>query len=306
MSELGDTLVERPSRPSDDADIDLAGRTDVGQVRENNQDQFFIARLNKSLAIHQTSLPLARRVYGQCRGTILMVADGMGGHAGGEKASDLAIRHLVGGILDTIHWHFNGNDEEERFVESLRSILRDAHVKIQMESDRDASIAGMGTTLTMAYLVGSVMYVVHAGDSRCYLVRGGQAKCLTTDHTMARKMVEEGGLRPEDEADSRWSNVLWNVLGGRGDSQLIAEVHRVELEPKDTVVLCSDGLHRYQQETDIAAAATESSSAEDLCDALVDAANRGGGADNITAAVLRMADSHLLDTTWVEDLAEEI
>ena len=97
----------------------------------------------------------------------------------------------------------------------------------------------------MAHLIGARMYVVQAGDSRCYLIRDGKAEQITTDHTLAHQMVEAGGMKPEEEASSRWSNVLWNVLGGNTDGDIIAEVHGIDLRVRDSVVLCSDGLYRY-------------------------------------------------------------
>ena len=277
------------------------GLTDVGRKRDVNQDQFLIARLSKSLRVVGTSLPLPQQVYGRSHGTVLMVADGMGGHAGGEVASGMAIRSLVTSLLDTIHWHFHGRDEEDRFVESLQSILQNAHAEIRHQADRDASVAGMGTTVTMAYVIGRMMYVVHAGDSRCYLIRDGVASCITTDHTMARRLVQQGGLDPADEASSRWSNVLWNVLGG-GEADLTAEVHRVELAAGDGVLLCSDGLHRYVDEARIAETYAAASDCQDACRRFVDLANDAGGADNITAVGMRFNEDTIRETTWIEEI----
>ena len=224
------------------------GVTHPGRVRKLNQDQFLIAQLTKSMLVTSTSLQLDNRLYGDPQGEVLLVADGMGGHAAGEQASRLAIGHLVGRLLNSMHWFFQDDDDSEKekvFIENLRELLKDAHARILMESAQNAEQRGMGTTLTMAHIVGSQMYVVHAGDSRCYLIRRGETEQLTTDHTLARQMVESGGLNPEDEADSKWSNVLWNVLGGQADGDLTAEVYRVDLRPGDCIVLCSDGLHRY-------------------------------------------------------------
>ena len=143
----------------------------------------------------------------------------------------------------------------------------------------------MGTTLTMAHIVWPRLYVVHAGDSRCYLIRNGRAEQLTTDHTMARKLVESGGLRPEEEATSRWSNVLWNVLGGRGEGELIAEVRCADLNDGDYLLLCSDGLHRYIDSDEIAEIVTRLESPSRICESLVELANEQGGEDNITVVV---------------------
>ena len=227
------------------------GLTDVGKRRSVNQDQFLIAELSKSMLVSASSLVDidTGRFFGGIQGQVLLVADGMGGHAAGEKASSLVMQHLIGRLLNSVHWFFQSDTgSEEEFIDGLKNLLRDAHSRVLAESRENHSVAGMGTTLTMAYIHWPTMYVVHAGDSRCYLIRDGAARQLTTDHTLARQMVEAGGMKPEDEATSRWSNVLWNVLGGNSERDLLAEVHRVDLRENDSVVLCSDGLYRYLDE----------------------------------------------------------
>jgi protein phosphatase len=269
-------------------DATTFGASDIGRRRETNQDQFLIAQLNKSMLVSATSLPLntQSRLFGRIHGQVLLVADGMGGHAAGEKASSLAIGHLVGELLNSVHWFFlDQGDSEEQFIENLKKLLQDAHSRILFESERHDSQRGMGTTLTMAHLIWPRLYVVHAGDSRCYLIRDGETRQLTTDHTLARQLVESGGLKPEDEAGSRWSNVLWNVLGGRAGGQLIAEVHRADLQEGDSIVLCSDGLHRYVSHATLGSVVTESESPRHACRRLIDLANEAGGEDNITVIV---------------------
>ncbi len=297
---------------SSDADDDLSvssafGLTDVGRVRETNQDQFLIAQLNKSMLIKSTSLDLNHRsrLFGNVQGQLLLVADGMGGHAAGERASSLAVDHLIGRLLNSVHWFFRvGDDCEQGFVEALKELLQDAHVRILREASKSSDQHGMGTTLTMAHLVWPRMYVAHAGDTRCYLIRGGEARQLTTDHTLARQLVEAGGLNPEDEAKSRWSNVLWNVLGGNRDGGLMAEVRKAELQEGDTVVLCSDGLHRYLDEQTLARIVDEEPDPPSICRRLVKIANEAGGEDNITVVVSRPEpDKHALDA---DELQEDV
>lgn len=287
---------------SGDSAPSSSGATDRGKVRETNQDQFLIAQLNKSMLVDSTSLDFEDRLFGRAQSEILLVADGMGGHAAGEKASQLAIQHLVRRLLNSIHWFDQQEDDETRereFIQNLQRLLQDAHMRILRESAERLDRRGMGTTLTMAHVVWPRMYVVHAGDSRCYLVRDGQADQITTDHTLAHQMVEAGGMKPEDEATSRWSNVLWNVLGGNSDSELIAEVHRVELCQGDAVVLCSDGLYRYIDEATIAKVVEEADSADVACQTLIDMANQSGGEDNITV-IVSYPESGGLQSTWLE------
>lgn len=266
------------------------GITDVGRKRKTNQDQFLIAQLNKSMLVSSTSLPLdaKSRLFGGIQGQLLLVADGMGGHAAGERASSLAIDHLVSRLLNSVHWFLQVDHESEHdFVDALKQLLQDAHARILRESSENLSQRGMGTTLTMAHVVWPRLYVVHAGDTRCYLVRDGVAEQLTTDHTLARRLVESGGMKPEDEATSRWSHVLWNVLGGRGESELIAEVRCADLKQGDTLVLCSDGLHRYIDPAFLAETVDRLQDPSQICAALVQHANEGGGEDNITIVVAK-------------------
>jgi protein phosphatase len=170
-----------------------------------------------------------------------------------------------------------------------------------MESAENVADRGMGTTLTMAHLIWPRLYVVHAGDSRCYLIRDGVPEQLTTDHTLARQMVESGGLKPEDEADSKWSNVLWNVLGGYTDGDLTAEVRRVDLESGDAIVLCSDGLHRYVDMEQLATIVSEAESPESACKRLIEIANDAGGEDNITVVVAKPEPDDDGFTTWINE-----
>ncbi|KAA1260871.1 Serine/threonine phosphatase stp [Rubripirellula obstinata] len=279
------------------------GATDCGKVREQNQDQFLIAQLNKSMQVTATSMPLENRLYGSVQGEVLLVADGMGGHAAGEKASHLAIEHFVRRLLSSVHWHFHDDtDRESEFMEDLQKMVRDAHARIVAEGQLHEDQRGMGTTLTTAYIIWPRMYVTHAGDSRCYLIRGKEAKQMTTDHTLARQMVEAGGLKPEEEAGSKWSNVLWNVLGGRTDGgDIEAEVVRVDLEPGDRIVLCSDGLHRYIDAERLAAIIDEFDQPDAACQRLIEMANEAGGEDNITVIVSQPMPSETISTTWVED-----
>ena len=119
------------------------------------------------------------------------------------------------------------------------------------------------------------------------MYRNGAVEQLTTDHTLARQMVEKGGMRPEHESMSRWSNVLWNVLGGNSNDEVVAEARRVDLEDGDRIVLCSDGLHRYVNEEMLAEVLSVTEDPESACRTLVDFANASGGQDNVTVVVAK-------------------
>ncbi len=267
------------------------GLSDVGRRRTENQDQFLVAELRKSMVVKTTSLPIEHdaTLFGRVRGELLIVADGMGGQAAGQRASSVALDHLIAQLLNRMHCFFHlDQGRDDVFVNALKDLLQQTHAKILAEAASNDSERGMGTTLTMAYVVWPRMYVVHVGDSRCYLIRNGRCEQLTTDHTLARKLVDSGGMKPEDEAHSRWSNVLWNVLGGRGEHELVAEVRRADLLDGDTVLLCSDGLSRYLSIETLAEVVSEGChDTQSICHRLVGLANAAGGEDNITVVVCR-------------------
>jgi protein phosphatase len=273
--------------------MDCYGRTDIGRRRETNQDQFLIADLVKSMQVHQTSLGLDHqtRLFGNSLGKLLVVADGMGGAAAGERASQLAVDSLATYVLNTLDWFFRLDAGREKdFVAELEDALRRCQRELEREVEKSPRKRGMGTTLTMAYVIWPRMYVVHVGDSRCYQVRGPRIQRLTTDHTIAQQCVEAGTLQPEEAEHSRWSNVLWNFIG-RSDNEIMPEVHKVELHLGDAVVLCTDGLTKHVSEREIAGILAGGPSARETCDKLVEAALADGGTDNVTAIVARFLDS---------------
>lgn len=269
--------------------LDFHGVTDRGLKRETNQDQFLIADLIKTMRIADTSLHVDThaRLSGHSQGKLLLVADGMGGHLAGERASTLAIETLSAYLLDTMHWFFRLESEREQDFElDLKSALETCHNKVRAEATEVPDEFGMGTTLTMAYLIWPRMYVVHVGDSRCYLLRNSKLQQITTDHTMAEQFVEAGILKPEEADKSRWSHVLWNVVGGN-EEKLQPVVYKSELEIGDTVLLCTDGLTRHLSNGTLIELLASTATAENTCTGLVDAANAAGGTDNITAIVAR-------------------
>ncbi|MFC1705260.1 PP2C family protein-serine/threonine phosphatase [Planctomycetota bacterium] len=275
--------------------FDCHGLTDVGRQREVNQDQFLIADLSRTVRVHQTSLSLDdhTRLFGATEGMVLLVADGVGGAAGGEQASALAVGVVTNYMLRTMHWflHLDRDDEEDDFVDELSRMMELCHEWVEYEGERVPALRGMGTTLTIAYVLWPRLYVVHVGDSRCYLLRDGQLKQFTRDHTVAQQLADDGVDVNLDT--SRWSHVLWNVVGGSSDEALRPEVHKATLAEGDTLLLCSDGLTKHVPDEVIAGVLQVPSFAEAACRDLVQAANDGGGTDNITAVVGRFLPSEV-------------
>lgn len=284
--------------------MDCHGQTDVGRLRKRNEDQFLIADLNKSMRIHATSLNLddRTRMYGGSQGKLLVVADGMGGHAAGDRASSIALDSIVHYILNAMHWMFQlDRDPEADFIESLKSSLRHSQDRILDEANMLPRRKGMGTTVTMAYLIWPRLYVVHVGDSRCYVLRDKNLQQLTRDHNLAERLVEQGGLSPSEARTSRWQNIVWNVLGGPTDS-LTPEVNKFELQLGDCLLLCTDGLTKHVSDEQIVEVLSGRNSAKACCTKLIDAANAHGGTDNITVIVAKFQEQ---DEEWVAEAQEE-
>lgn len=282
--------------------IDCYGLTDIGRKRDTNEDQFLIGELCKSMRIYDTSLSLddQSRIYGSTQGRLLVVADGMGGHAAGERASTLAIDSFADYLLNTLRWLFRLDErDEEDFVDDLKSALEYAQSALSSEAEAIPERRGMGTTLTVAYIVWPRLYVVHAGDSRCYLFRGSTLWQITKDHTVAQEFVDEGSLQPKDVHGSRFGDMVWNVVGGPED-RLHAEAHKAELAIGDSLLLCTDGLTRHVSDEEIENELDQNRSAADVCKRLIDAANEAGGKDNITVVAVRF-----LEADDVTELAAE-
>lgn len=277
--------------------IDSYGITDVGQVRESNEDQFLIADLDKSILLRQTSLPPDdhTRLFGGPQGHLFLVADGIGGTPGGGTASRLAVETLTRYVLTTLPWFFRlREDEEHDLGDELRAALEVCQRNIREAQVADPGRGRMGTTLTLAYVLWPRMYVVHAGDCRAYLFRNDTPHQITRDHTMAQKLVEAGQLSPELAEGSRWSHVIYNCIGG-GRDDLNPDVYKVTLRVGDTLLICSDGVTKVVPEDRIAAAVRDGAGAAAAAKRLVEEANAAGGPDNITAVVARFREADPAD-----------
>lgn len=268
--------------------LDCFGLSDTGRVRKQNEDQFLVAELQKSMLVQSTSLSPdeSTRLFGRVGGRLLVVADGMGGAAAGERASRLAVSSLTTYVLNTMPWFF-GHDEEhlEDLKAELASGLQRCQKSIEAFAEKHPATKGMGTTLTMAYVLFPHAYVVHAGDSRCYLFRDGKLEQITKDHTMAEQLRDQG---VEVSPKGRLSNVLWNVIGG-GSPELQPEVYKLEVRVGDTLLLCTDGLDKHVTDEALADLLGQGLSAEETCRRAINAANEGGGTDNTTVVVARIA-----------------
>jgi serine/threonine protein phosphatase PrpC len=261
------------------------GLTDRGKVRERNEDQFLITTLLKALQVDQTSLAQPKVQHSSDRSYLFVVADGMGGHAGGDKASALAIESVQDFVLETFKWFFQFKGrEEDKLLAEFQEALGQANARVLDEAAKHPELHGMGTTLTLAYGLNDDLFVAHVGDSRCYLFRHGALHKLTSDHTLAEELVRRGAIQPKDAVHHHWRHVITNVVG-RDSAEVQVEVHKVRLQAEDKVLLCSDGLTEMVNEQEIARVLDSQDDPEGACTELAARANEAGGKDNITVIV---------------------
>lgn len=276
-------------------DVDLGALSHQGHVRENNEDSYLVCRFGRSLENLITNLDddLLEQSY-TVTGYGMLVADGMGGVAGGEIASRLALSKLVELVVDTSDWVLSLKQQTD--VNTVLDRMTDRFLQIdsavRREADHDYTLQGMGTTLTVAAALGSDLLVGHVGDSRAYLLHGPTLRQLTTDHTLAQALIDAGVADPDDPASRSMRHVLTAAVGSLGQ-EVEPQVQRFKLERGDQLLLCTDGLTETVEDSTIEHVLQEAASAQDACQALVDLALAGGGTDNITVVLARFAYSEL-------------
>jgi PPM family protein phosphatase len=289
MSDI--TVSLRSSQP---LEVKTFGVTDRGRVRRSNEDQFLIAELTKTMRIWQTSLPDAKAQFSDERGHLFLVADGMGGHQGGEQASALAVAAIQQFTLNTLKWFFESNQAEaQRVLAQFQSALREADRQVRQEAAAHEELSGMGTTVTMAYHLESQLCVVHVGDSRAYLLRDAALHQITRDHTLMAELVSSGALQPEEVATHRFRHVITNVVGGN-EAGVKVEAHAIQVQPGDYLLLCTDGLTEMVANDAIATTMRDAADPEAACKRLLAMALEAGGRDNVTVMIVRfdaMADA---------------
>jgi PPM family protein phosphatase len=227
--------------------ISAAAATDIGRVRGRNEDSFLL----------------------DADAGLFAVADGMGGHAAGDVASQTAMAAFHATFRDT---------------RSMLASAKSANRAVFERAAADPRLRGMGTTLTALHVFGNAMFVGHVGDSRLYLLRAGELTQLTRDHTAAQERIEQGVLTKLDAMRHPLSSMLTRALGLQPDVEV--DVCEHDLVAGDVLLLCSDGLTGMITEEDLQAILMQSSALEEISSELIDAANLRGGVDNITALVV--------------------
>jgi protein phosphatase len=246
------------------SDVELANSSDVGCVREGNEDYFLYIE------------PQDDEDF-RLRGRLILVADGMGGCAGGEIASKLA--------AEIVRDAFLGEPEDDPRT-LLIAGFQAAHQAILDLAQREPELQGMGTTCSAAILKNGRLQYGHVGDSRIYLIRDGYAKPLTEDHSLVARMVRDGLLSPEEAEHSDRRNVLTAALGV--DLESVAgdfSLQPFDLIVGDVILLCTDGLHGAVSAEEMARAVAHRPLTQ-ACQELVGLAKARGGPDNITVQLL--------------------
>ncbi len=272
--------------------IQAASQTDLGKVREQNEDDCFVQVSSGG---------------GETSG-LFIVADGMGGYKAGEVASKLAvqeIRELLNPLFapssaqETIALpvltgqegsHSTRQLPEMREVALIHERLKQAITKANEvivgygKAHREAR--GLGSTVTVAVILGNNAYIANVGDSRTYLLRNDVLRPLTKDHSLVARLVDAGHITPDQVYDHPQRNLVYRSLGA-GHSSVEVDVFYEALKPGDILLLCTDGLWEMTREAELKRILSSGEPLESICQQLIDAANQGGGEDNITAVVVR-------------------
>jgi protein phosphatase len=258
--------------------VSVFGVSDVGRVRKNNEDNFVVCNLTTGeLGLIPS---LCDHVLG-ARGSLFLVADGMGGEASGEVASQICTVTVPKRLYDNLKTL--GTVSETNFVLLVREAIEFANQIIYQKAQSQPGYRGMGTTTTAAALFGPYLFVAQVGDSRAYLIRNQGITQLTRDQTFLNYLREIGAELPEDlEKDSRKSILTQAV----GTSETVdVKVTYTKVRQGDAILLCSDGMYNMVPSAEILATMTSGQALPNRCKALIDTANAHGGTDNITVII---------------------
>ncbi|MBX7149739.1 Stp1/IreP family PP2C-type Ser/Thr phosphatase [bacterium] len=246
------------------------GLTDVGRKRNHNEDSFLI---NENLRL-------------------FVIADGMGGHSGGEFASRLAvstIEEVIQGInSDPEATVISGvNTDEAEYGDRLKYAIQMASSKIYDRALYDTALKGMGTTTVAAIFYDRELYIANVGDSRAYLFHANKIRQVTVDHSLVSEQVQAGVISQKDAKAHRLKNIITRSVGYQEEVEI--DLEKFEVHMGDKLLLCSDGLSNMVEDGDIEKIVTTHSPKE-ACKKLVDAANQGGGEDNVSVVIVEVVE----------------
>lgn len=279
--------------------VSVFGKTDLGRTRDHNEDTFLVADLTRKLASLQ---PDVREHEVGPRGSLFMVADGMGGAAAGEVASRMAA-DLIFSHLTTV-WTQDSDVSANRFAYRMKEAVELANGRIHAHAKEHPEVRGMGTTSTVAGVFGSDLYLAQVGDSRAYLIRKGVATQITKDQSLMQRLVEAGEITEEEAEQSERRNIILQALGP--DPRVKVDLTWQKLRRGDVLVLCSDGLSGQVKREEIGQLASEIPDLVELCSKLVELANERGGPDNITAVAARFGGDDLPESDAAAEVGHQV
>lgn len=225
----------------------MYGATDIGLVRETNQDNFYI----------------------DTEGKWAVIADGMGGHNGGETASAMAVEEIKKSMAQGV---------------GLKESIVNANAMVYKKAADSPELMGMGTTVVLCEVLGGRVNIAHVGDSRAYLYKDHKLKQITTDHSIVQQLIDSGTITSEQARFHPQRNLITRAVGT--EKNILVDYNTLDFGENDCILICSDGLSSYVDEKDILDILKNTKSREAV-DKLIDAANEGGGKDNITVVLIK-------------------
>ncbi len=241
--------------------MEFYSKTDIGKVRKTNQDAVNIKKISES------------RVW-------TVVCDGMGGTNGGDIASHTAVEEITK-YLDS---HLVGEEDSEKIKQIMYTAVQEANSIIFKKAQNTENLKRMGTTVIICVVTKDDLHVVHAGDSRVYLVNKSKIKQLSKDHSIVQEMIDSGEITPKEAKNHPQKNIITRALGVNPDLKI--DYTRTKLEKGDVVLSCTDGLTNHLSEKEIYKICNQSDFSL-VVDKLISEGNKRGGSDNITVSVIR-------------------
>jgi PPM family protein phosphatase len=278
--------------------VRVFGCSDVGRTRDHNEDAFVVADLTEA-----TPLPLqdeSTETPGD-HGAMFMVADGMGGAAAGEIASSMAVDVVLQELQ--LRWIGAAHPDADAFAQALVGATSTANDRIHAFARDHPEYRGMGTTATIAGVLGDTLYIAQVGDSRAYLIRNGVARQLTKDQSLMQRLIEAGEITAEEAEVSERRNIILQALGP--EAAVKVDITHQQLRRGDTLVLCSDGLSGLVRDHEIAQAVLEEHDLRAVCLRLIAEANARGGPDNITVVLAHFDGPGLSDAAESDQVGHQ-
>jgi len=276
-------MAER--KPRDD-EIDVHGISHCGKVRKNNEDHFLLATVHRRLNVLSTNLTDLERLPlpDQRLAFMAMVADGVGGATGGERASAIALETATRYVVGSMDCYDHASAADGTMTPALQAAALKSHEAVLEQASAEGDGVRMATTLTLWMGVWPWYYLLQVGDSRYYLYREGALTQVTRDQTIAQELLDQGIFTRAVAERSQFKNVLSSAIGGEASLPVIT---RLRADWDNVHLLCTDGLTKHVSDERIAERLRTMTSAKDACEQLLQDALDGGGSDNITIIVGR-------------------